>query len=251
MSWSGISGHSCERTDSQGIRYAWPVLQQPAVFSKNLCLLSQKGTAGEHIQCGFFESDRTDRVSIQRQNCTIMETHCVRSYLHHGMFGLRAWGMGCWNGWWSFGSGNVCSEGKSTTISAHSGTVRSVRFASNGRMLLTASDDKTVKIWALPTQRFMFTLSGHMNWVRTAEFSPDCRLAVSGGDDKTMRLWDIGSKQLLRLYDDNQSVINSVAFHPDGTCIAAAGTDKVIRVWDIRCSTFLLLYRVSQTWLLQ
>lgn len=104
-------------------------------------------------------------------------------------------------------------------------------------MLLTASDDKTVKIWALPTQRFMFTLSGHMNWVRTAEFSPDCRLAVSGGDDKTMRLWDIGSKQLLRLYDDNQSVINSVAFHPDGTCIAAAGTDKVIRVWDIRCST--------------
>jgi centriolar protein POC1 len=104
-------------------------------------------------------------------------------------------------------------------------------------MLLTASDDKTVKIWALPTQRFMFTLSGHMNWVRTAEFSPDCRLAVSGGDDKTMRVWDIGSKQLLRLYDASQSVINSVAFHPDGTCIASAGTDKVIRIWDIRYCT--------------
>lgn len=127
-----------------------------------------------------------------------------------------------------------CREGKSTTISAHSATVRCVNFASNGRMLLSASDDKTVKVWALPTQRFMFTLSGHMNWVRSAQFSPDCRLAVSGGDDKTMRVWDVGSKSLLRLYDEHHSVINTVAFHPDGTCIASAGADKVIRVWDIR-----------------
>lgn len=127
-----------------------------------------------------------------------------------------------------------CREGKSTTISAHSATVRCVNFASNGRMLLSASDDKTLKVWALPTQRFMFTLSGHMNWVRSAQFSPDCRLAVSGGDDKTMRVWDISTKSLLRLYDDHHSVINTVAFHPDGTCIASAGTDKVIRVWDIR-----------------
>ena len=129
---------------------------------------------------------------------------------------------------------STCREGKSTTISAHSATVRCVNFASNGRMLLSASDDKTVKVWALPTQRFMFTLSGHMNWVRAAQFSPDCRLAVSAGDDKTMRVWDIGSKSLLRLYDEHNSVINTVAFHPDGTCIASAGTDKVIRVWDIR-----------------
>lgn len=111
-------------------------------------------------------------------------------------------------------------------------------------MLLSASDDKTVKVWALPTQRFMFTLSGHMNWVRSAQFSPDCRLAVSGGDDKTMRVWDISTKSLLRLYDDHHSVINTVAFHPDGTCIASAGTDKVIRVWDIRCG----LHCTAVTW---
>lgn len=134
-----------------------------------------------------------------------------------------------------------CREGKSTTISAHSATVRCVNFASNGRMLLSASDDKTVKVWALPTQRFMFTLSGHMNWVRSAQFSPDCRLAVSGGDDKTMRVWDINTKSLLRLYDDHHSVINTVAFHPDGTCIASAGTDKIIRVWDIRCVTISMM----------
>jgi uncharacterized protein with WD repeat len=128
-------------------------------------------------------------------------------------------------------------EGKSTTIAAHSGTVRSVNFASNGRMLMSSSDDKTIKVWALPTQRFMFTLSGHSNWVRTAQFSPDCRLSVSGSDDKSMRVWDIQSKRLLRSYDEHGGVINSVAFHPDGTCVASAGTDKVIKVWDIRCAS--------------
>jgi WD40 repeat protein len=128
-----------------------------------------------------------------------------------------------------------CREGKSTAIAAHSGTVRSVNFSSNGRMLMSSSDDKTVKVWALPSQRFMFTLSGHMNWVRSAEFSPDCRLGVSGSDDKTMRIWDIQSKRLLRIYDENACVINTVAFHPDGTCVASAGTDKTIKVWDIRC----------------
>lgn len=132
-------------------------------------------------------------------------------------------------------SPRLCREGKSSIISAHSATVRSVNFAANGRMLLTASDDKTLKVWALPSQRFMVTLSGHMNWVRTAQFSPDCRLAASGGDDKTMRIWDIQSKRLLRLYDEHSGVINSVAFHPDGTCVATAGSDKVIKVWDIRC----------------
>ena len=130
----------------------------------------------------------------------------------------------------------VCREGKSTTISAHSGTVRSVNFSSNGRMLMSSSDDKTVKVWSLPSQRFMFTLSGHANWVRTAQFSPDCRLGVSGSDDKSMRVWDIQSKRLLRIYDEHAGVINSVAFHPDGTCVASAGTDKVIKVWDIRCA---------------
>jgi WD40 repeat protein len=38
------------------------------------------------------------------------------------------------------------SEGKSTVLKAHTGTVRCVNFSSDGRMLLTGADDKTVKV---------------------------------------------------------------------------------------------------------
>jgi centriolar protein POC1 len=38
------------------------------------------------------------------------------------------------------------SEGKSTVLKAHTGTVRCVNFSADGRLLLTGADDKTVKV---------------------------------------------------------------------------------------------------------
>ena len=73
-------------------------------------------------------------------------------------------------------------------LKAHTGTVRSVNFSADGRMLATASDDKTVKLWSLPTQRFMCTLAGHSNWVRSAQISPDGRLVASAGDDRCIKV---------------------------------------------------------------
>ena len=41
------------------------------------------------------------------------------------------------------------SKGESTVFKAHTGTVRSVDFSSDGQSLVTASDDKSVKVWTL------------------------------------------------------------------------------------------------------
>eukprot|EP00959_Pyramimonas_sp_CCMP1952_P099625 2082758-Pyramimonas_sp.AAC.3 len=38
------------------------------------------------------------------------------------------------------------SEGKSSVIKAHNGTIRTVAFSRDGRKLITGSDDKTVKV---------------------------------------------------------------------------------------------------------
>lgn len=73
-------------------------------------------------------------------------------------------------------------------LKGHTGTVRSVSFSADGRLLATASDDKTVKLWSLPGQRFAATLSGHSNWVRAAAFSPDGRLVASAGDDRCVKV---------------------------------------------------------------
>lgn len=66
--------------------------------------------------------------------------------------------------------GGACplSKGESTVFRAHTATVRSVHFCSDGQSLVTASDDKTVKVWSTHRQKFLFSLSQHINWVRCA-----------------------------------------------------------------------------------
>lgn len=75
-------------------------------------------------------------------------------------------------------------------MKCHAGTVRSVDFSWDSQHLLTASDDKTIKMWALPSRRFVRSFNGHANWVRSAVFSPDGSAIASASDDKTVRLWD-------------------------------------------------------------
>ena len=76
------------------------------------------------------------------------------------------------------------------TIRAHNASVRSVNFSCDGQLLVSASDDKSIKVWGVNEKKFIYSLSGHSNWVRHAVFSPDCRLIASGGDDKLVKIWD-------------------------------------------------------------
>jgi centriolar protein POC1 len=79
-----------------------------------------------------------------------------------------------------------------------------VAFAPDSSSLITASDDKTVKVWNLPSRRFACSLQGHSNWVRKAVFSPcNAALAASGSDDRLVKLWDVPSHQCIHTFYDH------------------------------------------------
>lgn len=127
---------------------------------------------------------------------------------------------------------------------AHTATVRSVSFSHDGQRLVTASDDKSVKVWSVHRQRFVYSLNQHTNWVRCARFSPDGRLIASCGDDRTVRLWDTSTKQCINCFTEYGGSATFVDFNTSGTCIASSGADNTLKIWDIRTNKLLQHYQV-------
>ncbi|KAH0562229.1 hypothetical protein GP486_003077 [Trichoglossum hirsutum] len=122
------------------------------------------------------------------------------------------------------------------TLEGHSGRVSAVSFSQDGQFFVSASQDKTVKLWETRTGALRSVLEGHSGWVNAVAFSPDSQLLASASDDKTVRLWDArtGTSRSLEGHSDRVKV---VAFSPDGQLLASASYDKTVRLWDVRVET--------------
>lgn len=121
------------------------------------------------------------------------------------------------------------------TIDLHKFPVHVTKFSPHDlTTLLTASDDKTMRIWDMPTQKPVNTFKGNGDYVRTADFMPTSpSLFLSGCYDGTIRLWDArvpehgGQVQILQ----HESNVEKVLSISGTTIVSAGGLD--VRIWDL------------------
>jgi predicted NACHT family NTPase len=114
------------------------------------------------------------------------------------------------------------------------GSVRSVIFSPDGKLLATGDSEGVVRLWEFSTQREILTCKGHTNVVESVAFSPDGEILASGSYENTIKLWNVKTGECLKVLQGHTESVMSVTFHPDGNILASGSFDRTIRLWDIR-----------------
>lgn len=105
-------------------------------------------------------------------------------------------------------------------------------WSSDSRLLVTASDDKTLKIWELSSGKSLKTLKGHSNYVFCCNFNPQSNLIVSGSFDESVRIWDVRTGKCLKTLPAHSDPVSAVHFNRDGSLIVSSSYDGLCRIWD-------------------
>ena len=124
------------------------------------------------------------------------------------------------------------SNHNNAILRGHTSTVNSASFSPDGKYIVSASDDNTVRIWDAKTGQ---QVGSPLVNVTSASFSPDGRYIVSASADKTVRIWDTkAGVQVGSPLEGHTDYVTSASFSPDGRYIVSASWDKTVRIWDAK-----------------
>ena len=122
----------------------------------------------------------------------------------------------------------------------HTAMVKELIFTPDGKSLISAGDDKVVRIWDVETGELKSALRGQIGdgnegKIFAAALNPDGETVAVGGyfSDDSIRLFNRNTGALTTILQGHTNVILDLAFSPDGKWLASGSSDKTVRLWGV------------------
>ena len=123
------------------------------------------------------------------------------------------------------------------TMPGHQHRVHSLQLKNN--LVVSGSDDKTVKIWDIETGQCLSKLEGHNHWITSVRF--DTTRIVSASWDKTIKIWDLeaaldtnnaSDAVCIKTLEKHKNLVRCFQF--DETQIISGSNDETILIWNFQ-----------------
>ena len=126
------------------------------------------------------------------------------------------------------------------TLTGHTGEILAAKIIGKDR-LVSASEDRTLRVWDIKTGDCQLVLEGHSFAVDAIESLGGSQI-VTASRDTTLRIWDITSGECIHDLVGHTDWVTVVKRLDDGR-VASGSDDNSIRVWDTDLGRCLQIFR--------
>lgn len=134
-------------------------------------------------------------------------------------------------------------------LAGHRATVTRVVFHPVFSMMVSASEDATIKVWDFETGEYERTLKGHTDSVQDLAFDSQGKLLASCSSDLSIKLWDFQQTyECVKTMHGHDHNVSSVSFVPAGDFLLSASRDKTIKMWEVATGYCVKTFTGHREW---
>nr|CAD7417354.1 unnamed protein product [Timema poppensis] len=130
----------------------------------------------------------------------------------------------------------------------HRAPITRVVFHPVFSLMVSSSEDASIRVWDFETGEYEKSLKGHTDAVQDISFDHTGKMLASCSADLTIKLWDFQTYECIKTLHGHDHNVSSVSFMPGGDYLVSSSRDKTIKMWEVATGYCVKTYLGHRDW---